>query len=343
MKAYLEALANGENLGVSEMSEAAGLLFEDSISDSEIAALLMGLKMKGETSEEIAGFVEALRRHALPFSKSYSDIMDNCGTGGDGSHSFNISTTSAFVLAGAGLKVAKHGNRSVSSKTGSADVLDALGVALNFTVDEVDALLAENGIAFLFAPHVHPKIKRIMKVRQDLKVPTVFNLLGPLINPVELETQLLGIYQREGLEMMAQALHHLGRKRAVVLNGAGFMDEASLAGENHAILLADGELQRFTVHPEEVGLNTYPLEAIRGGNAQENADILLRVLQGEKGAQYETVLLNTSLALLAHGTIDELKEGIELARESIQSGAALSKLNYLIEYSQKRAKGAKEA
>ncbi|QHS24307.1 anthranilate phosphoribosyltransferase [Virgibacillus sp. MSP4-1] len=339
MKSYLEALANGENLGVSEMSEAAGLLFEDSVSDSEIAALLMGLKMKGETSEEIAGFVEALRRHALTFSKTYPGIIDNCGTGGDGSHSFNISTTSAFVLAGAGLKVAKHGNRSVSSKTGSADVLDALGVALDFTVEEVDELLEDNGISFLFAPHVHPKIKRIMKVRQDLKVPTVFNLLGPLINPVELDTQLLGIYQREGLEMMAQALHHLGRKRAVVLNGAGYMDEASLAGENHAILLADGKLQRFTFHPEELGLNTYPLEAIKGGNAHDNAEILLRVLKGEKGAPYETVLLNSSLALLAHGTAADLKEGIKLAEDSIQSGAALSKLNYLIEFSQKRKEG----
>ncbi|MRG87542.1 anthranilate phosphoribosyltransferase [Salinibacillus xinjiangensis] len=343
MKAYLESLSAGDNLTITEMTEAAEHLFADSVSDSEIAAFLMGLKLKGETPEEVAGLVEVLRRHALPFSKAYSGIIDNCGTGGDGSQSFNISTTTAFVVAGAGVKVAKHGNRSVSSKTGSADVLESLGVSLDFSPEEVEDLLEHTGIAFLFAPHVHPKLKQIMKVRKELKVPTVFNLIGPLTNPVELETQLLGINQRDRLEMVATALHQLGRKRAIVLNGAGYMDEASLAGENHLVLLDEGEIIPFTLEPEELGLNRYPLEAIKGGNADENAGILLQVLKGEEGAPYETVLLNAALTLFAHGSVGTIREGVEVARESIQSGAALAKLNKLIEVSQNRTRGVKQA
>lgn len=324
------------------MIEASEHLFHESITDSEIAAFLMGLKAKGETPEEIASLVSVLREHALPFTKVFPGITDNCGTGGDQSQSFNISTTSAFVLAGAGIKVAKHGNRSVSSKTGSADVLEQLGVSLDFTIDEVEQLLEENGIAFLFAPHVHPNIKRIMLVRRALKIPTIFNLIGPLTNPMELETQLLGIYQRDGLEMMAAALNQLGRKRAIVINGAGYMDEASLAGENHAVLLVDGEIVPFTIVPEEVELNRYPLEAIKGGSAEENAQILLDVLNGVKGPYLDTVLLNAGLGIFAHGKAVSIQDGIKLARESIASGAALEKLNHLITFSQKRS-GVREA
>lgn len=340
MRVYLKKLAEGKSLSLDEMREAAEFLFSEEVSDSEIAAFLIGITVKGGTSNEVAGLVEVLRTYAVDFPKHFPNAMDNCGTGGDGSQSFNISTTTAFVLAGAGVKVAKHGNRSVSSKTGSADVLEHLGVALDFSVMEVEELLDDIGIAFLFAPHVHPRLMRITKVRKELKVPTIFNLIAPLTNPVELDTQLLGIYQRDRLEMIAAALHKLGRNRAVVVNGAGYMDEASLAGENHVVLMDQGELKSLILTPEDVGLNRYPLDAVRGGDAETNAIILQRVLEGEEGAYYETVLFNAALGFLANGKVDSVKEGVQLAKETIKSGAALQKLQDLIQYSQNRRKGA---
>ncbi|MDQ0214357.1 anthranilate phosphoribosyltransferase/anthranilate synthase/phosphoribosyltransferase [Oikeobacillus pervagus] len=338
MKSYLQKLADHQPLMEEEMVAASQELLQEDVTDSEIAAFLMALKSKGETADEIASLVGVLRQNAIGINKKIPNVMDNCGTGGDGSQSFNISTTSAFVLAGAGVKIAKHGNRSISSKTGSADVLEHLGISLDLMENDVEELLEENGIAFLFAPHVHPRMKRIMKVRRDLKIPTIFNLIGPLTNPVDLETQILGIYRRDMLEMMAEVLKRLGRRRGVVLNGAGFMDEASLAGENALVLLDEGNITKMTLHPEQVNLPVYPLEAIRGGEAKENADILLRILQGEKGAYRDTVLLNTGIGLFANGIVKTIEEGIALARESIDSGAALSKLHYLIDYSERKQK-----
>ncbi|MFD2637905.1 anthranilate phosphoribosyltransferase [Piscibacillus salipiscarius] len=336
MKELLLKLTNGQKLTKGEMSLVAQSLFEERTSDSEIASVLTALRVRGESAEEIAAIVEVLRENAMTVHPQAFNVMDNCGTGGDGSSSFNISTTSAFVLAGAGAKIAKHGNRSVSSKTGSADVLEELGIALDFTGDEVEELLETNGIAFLFAPYVHPRLKRIMKVRTDLGVPTIFNFIGPLTNPVELQTQFLGVYRRDMLMKMAAVLNQLGRSRSIVVNGAGHMDEASLAGENHLVLLDQGELIPFTLKPEEVGLSTYPNEAIRGGDAKENADILLKVLNGEPGAYLDTVLLNAGLGLYSCGIASNIKDGVERARESIASGRALEKLNYLKEYSKLR-------
>lgn len=335
MKPYLEKMLEQKSLTYEEMIGAADSLFTEEISDSEMGAFLTALKFKGETAEEIAGLVQVIRDKSVQIDCPIENVMDNCGTGGDGSHSFNISTTSAFVIAGAGIPVAKHGNRSVSSRTGSADVLENLGVTLNFTPEQTREILDENGIAFLFAPHVHPSLKRIMKIRKDLKIPTIFNLIGPLTNPVELETQLLGIYRRDMLAMMANVLNRLGRKRALVVNGAGYMDEASLSGENHFVLLDKGEIIPFTLTPEDVNLPVYDHEAISGGDSQENANILLSVLKGEKGAYRDTVLFNAGLAIFANGLARTVQEGIQRAQNSIDSGAALSKLVYLINYSQK--------
>jgi len=333
MKAYLEKLMNRENLTLSEMKAATNECFKEHITDTEISAFLTALKMKGETANEIAGIVEVIRAQSEMGSIKISDVMDNCGTGGDGSNSFNISTTAAFVLAGAGVTVAKHGNRSVSSKTGSADVLEQLGISLSFSKEHTEKMLRENKIAFLFAPHVHTKLRPFMKIRQELKLPTIFNLIGPLMNPIDLDSQLLGVYQRDKLVTIAEALKQLGRRRAVVVNGAGFMDEASLAGENHLVLLDDGEITQFTLHPNDVGLPTYPNEAIRGGDAKENAKILLSVLRNEQSPYLDTVLLNAGLGLFAHGKTNSIKEGIEVARESIASGAAMERLNTLVQYS----------
>lgn len=333
MKKYLEKLLNKQDLTKEEMEDAVMTCFSEEVSDSELASFLTALRAKGETSEEAAGFAAVIRSQSSEATDSLPDVMDNCGTGGDYSNSFNISTTSAFVIAGAGIRVAKHGNRSISSKTGSADVLEELGISLSFSKDDVEKVLQENNIAFLFAPHVHPSMKRISKVRKELSIPTTFNLIGPLTNPVNLDSQLLGVYRRDMLPMLAEALNQMGRKRALVVNGAGNMDEASLAGENHITLLDQGEITSFTLHPADINLPVYPNADIRGGSAKENAAILRSVLQNERGAYYDTVLLNAGLGIFANGKASSISEGIKLAKESIDSGAALEKLKYLIKYS----------
>jgi anthranilate phosphoribosyltransferase len=334
MKDYLQRLTNRESFTEEEMQAAMEqMLQNDQISDSEIAAFLVALKTKGETVDEISGLVKAIRQNTIGFRRIYSNVMDNCGTGGDGSSSFNVSTTSAFVIAGCGIRVAKHGNRSISSKTGSADVLEQLGVELSIPSQLAEELLEEIGIAFLFAPHVHPRLKKVMKVRRELQIPTVFNLIGPLTNPIDLDFQLLGINRRDYLDVFADVLKKLGRKRALVLNGAGQLDEASLEGENHLIFLQDGVISKMTLHPEEVGLQSFPNSAIKGGDSKRNAEILLQVLKGEKGAYRETVLLNAGLAIYTSGIASSIASGINKAKESIDSGAAYKKFEKLVEKS----------
>ncbi|WP_027963595.1 anthranilate phosphoribosyltransferase [Halalkalibacillus halophilus] len=336
MNQLLLKLTEGQELTHKEMKEVTHRLLAQDTTSSEIAAVLTALRVRGESVSEITAIVEVLREKAMPVQTNLPDIMDNCGTGGDGVHSFNISTISAFVLAGAGIKVAKHGNRSVSSQTGSADVLEELGIALDFDGLEVEQLLQSNGIAFLFAPHVHQQLKPIMQVRKTLGVPTIFNLIGPLTNPVSLRTQFLGVYRRDMIEQMASVLHELGRERAVVVNGAGYMDEASLAGDNHLVLLNKGVQERFTIHPHDVGLNTYPNEAIKGGNAKDNAAILLDVLSGKESPFFETVLFNAGIGIFANGKAETVQQGVHLARKSIKSGNAYQCFENLVEYSKER-------
>ncbi|ASN07221.1 anthranilate phosphoribosyltransferase [Virgibacillus necropolis] len=333
MKQHLEKLMNQENLTIEEMKQATEHCFTPNITDTEIASLLTALRAKGETADEVAGIVDVIRSESQSVPTSLSHVMDNCGTGGDQSHSFNISTTAAFIIAGAGVTIAKHGNRSISSKTGSADVLEHLGISLSFQPEQTEEILQKNGIAFLYAPHIHPNLKRFMKVRKELGLPTILNLIGPLTNPVELDSQLLGIYRRDMLAMMAESLKKLGRRRALVVNGAGYMDEASLAGDNHLVLLDNGQTSAFTLHPEELDLPVYTNEQIRGGDAKENAVILQNVLQGKPGAYLDTAVLNAGLGLFANGKATTIEKGIELARESISSGAAYEKLQRLMEYS----------
>lgn len=333
MNQYLEQITSRQDLTQQEMKEASRLMFAEETSDSEIGAFLTALKTKGETAEEVAGLVEAIREKSVALNESFPGVIDNCGTGGDRSGSFNISTTSAFVVAGAGITVAKHGNRSISSKTGSADVLEELGVSLQFTGEQMQEVLSENGIAFLFAPHVHPALKRVMKVRKELNIPTIFNVIGPLTNPVQLETQLMGVYREDMLLMLGAVLQKLGRKRALLVHGAGRMDEASLAGENKAVLVEGEDILPFTLNPEDTGLPSYDNALIKGGDAKENARIMLNVLNGKTGAHRDTVLLNAGLAIVANGKANTIQEGIEIAKESIDSGRALKKLNFLIDYS----------
>ncbi|PLS01564.1 anthranilate phosphoribosyltransferase [Neobacillus cucumis] len=340
MKHYLLQLAEKQSFSEQQMEEAVDFILGEEVSESEIAAFLMGLKSKGETVDEIAGIVRAMKGNTLRFNQKFPNVLDNCGTGGDGSSSFNVSTTSAFVIAGAGIPVAKHGNRSISSKTGSADVLEYLGVNLNLSSERTEEILHEIGIAFLFAPHVHPKLKKVMTVRKALKIPTVFNYIGPLTNPIELDYQLLGVSRRDLLNVFAEVLKKLGRKRAVVINGAGFMDEASLQGENHYTLLEDGIITNHIFTPEDVNLPQYNNSEIRGGDSIENGEILLKVLKGEKGAPRDTVLLNAGIGIYTAGKASSIAQGIDLAKQVIDSGAAYAKLKALIE---KSKKGQKEA
>ncbi|AZU62999.1 anthranilate phosphoribosyltransferase [Neobacillus mesonae] len=333
MKSYLLQLAEHRSFSENQMKEAVDYILGEEVSESEIAAFLMGLKSKGETVDEIVGIVKALKGNTLQFNKRLPNALDNCGTGGDGSSSFNVSTTSAFVLAGAGIPVAKHGNRSISSKTGSADVLEYLGVNLNLSPDAIEELIEEIGIAFLFAPHVHPKLKKVTTVRRELKIPTIFNFIGPLTNPIELDYQLLGVYRRDLLTVFAEVLKQLGRKKAVIVNGAGFMDEASLQGENHLAILENGIISHTTFTPEEVNLPRYDNSAIRGGEAKDNAGILLEVLRGKKGAYRDTVLLNAGIGIFTADKADSIEAGIRIAAEIIDSGKAYNRLRTLIEKS----------
>lgn len=334
MKDFLEKLMKKEDLTIEEMEAATNACFKEDITDAEIAAFLTALRIKGETAEEMAGLVQVIRAQSELSAIDLPNVMDNCGTGGDRSNSFNISTTSAFVLAGAGVTVAKHGNRSISSKTGSADVLEELGVSLSFSKDDTEQLLRDNQITFLFAPHVHAKLRHFMKIRQELGLPTIFNLIGPLTNPLALDSQLIGVYERSRLKTIAEALHQLGRKRAVVMNGAGFMDEASLAGDNHLVLLDNGKITSFVVHPNDLGLPVYDNTQIRGGDAAENAAILKSVLNNEASPYLDTVLFNAAIGLFANGKAQTLIDGVELARESIASGAAKERLIHLIQFSE---------
>ena len=331
---HLLALSEGKDLPTQALQTIMDDILEGNLTESEIAALLMGLKMKGETVEEITALVTSLTKHATPITVS-DQVIDICGTGGDGVQSFNVSTTTAFVLAGAGAKVVKNGNRSVSSKTGSADVLEHLGLPLNLTADETTQLLEDIGIAFLFAPHIHPKLKPIMKVRRDLKVPTIFNLIGPLTNPIALHSQFMGVYRRDMLEKLAQTLHALGRERAVVINGAGYVDEASLAGDNVLAILYDGKVQTKIINAKDYGLENAPLDAIRGGEALENATILQGILQGERGPKRDTVIFNAAIAMFAYGMCS-IEEGIERAKSSIDSGNALAKLQAMQQFAKQR-------
>lgn len=325
----LQKTYNQEHLTRSEMRDLSDQIFEGSLTANQIAAFLMALKIKGETVEEMAGLAETIQAKAAPIVCHAANVMDNCGTGGDKSFSFNISTTAAFVLAAGGVNVAKHGNRSISSRSGSADVCEALGIDILLAPEKIGTVLQEIGIAFLFAPHMHPKMKYVMRVRQELATPTIMNLIGPLTNPVQLESQLLGTYRRDLLPQTAATLRELGRQRAVVVNGAGGMDEASLAGENHYALLEQGEISLHTFQPEAVGLPHVELAAIRGGDAAKNAEILLSVLKNRSSPYLDTVLLNAGLGFYANGKVASIEAGVQLARTVIASGAAYDKLNEL--------------
>jgi anthranilate phosphoribosyltransferase len=322
--------------------------------DAQIAALLIALRMKGETVEEIVGFAEAIRAAAapLPIERSGAAIavtgtgrealaeecendslVDTSGTGGDASGTFNISTATALVTAGAGVRVAKHGNRSISSKCGSADVVEALGVNIQLSPERAAQCLREVGICFLFAPNLHPAMKQVQGVRRELRMRTMFNLLGPLTNPARANGQVVGVYSLELVEKLAEALSMLGLRRALVVHGLDGLDEITVTGVTRIAEAREGSVRSFEVEPEEFGMKRAALEQISGGDVVENAEIIRAVLGGEKSPRRDVVLLNAAAALVAAGRADHIAGAVPLAEKSIDSGAAAGKLQALVQFS----------
>ncbi|MFT9817602.1 anthranilate phosphoribosyltransferase [Lysinibacillus sp. NPDC056185] len=334
MDGIRQKIQQREHLMYEEMLKAAKWMFQDDTPKEEIASFLTALSVKGETAHEVAALATVMRSFALDVPAKAGIYMDNCGTGGDGLNTFNISTACAFVLAGAGVKMAKHGNRKISSASGSSDVLEALGIHTNISIEQTVELLEKEGIAFLYAPNVHPKLKRIGEVRRALGKPTIFNLVGPLTNPVPLSTQFTGINRPNFVMEYASVLQMLGRERAMVVSGPLGLDEASLAGQNTFVLVDKGDLIPFSLTPEDAGLSYAPIEAIRGGNADENAAIMRKLLAGEQSAYFDTVLLNAGIGLFSYGISETVKEGVEMAKDSIFSGRALQKLEAVVTYSE---------
>lgn len=327
--AALQRLIDGNDLSHDEVELLFGQLMDGALDEPTKAALLMGLAVKGETAEEIAGAATAMRSRVVAIEHGQSDAVDTCGTGGDGLGTFNISTAAALVAAAAGAPVAKHGNRSVSSRSGSADVLAALGVELAVPPARAAAALDTIGIAFLFAPRLHPAMREVMPVRQALGVRTVFNLLGPLTNPAGARRQLLGVYARERVGMMARVLARLGSEHAMVVHGADGLDEITLTGPTHVAELRGGEVVEYTLDPRTLGFDIVPPEALAGGSPEDNAQALRAVLGGEAGALREITVLNAGAALFVAGIAADHCAGIERARAALDSGAAAAKLEAL--------------
>jgi len=311
--------------------------------DAQIAGLLVALSMKGETVEEIVGFARAIRGTASVLDtgsdfalqnigSQHNGLVDTCGTGGDVSGTFNISTAAAFVAAGAGIKIAKHGNRSVSSRCGSADVMEALGVKITLPPDRLLACLDEVGIAFLFAPALHSAMKVVQAARRELKLRTVFNLLGPLTNPAHASAQVVGVYSVELVDKLAEALSMLGLRRAFVVHGNDGLDEITITDSTRIAEVRDGQVHTYEVTPEEFGFQRASLEEIAGGDAKDNAKIVRGILQGEKSARRDIVLLNAAAALVAAGNANSLAHALPAAKEAIDSGAALTKLDALVKF-----------
>lgn len=326
MNELFEKIYQKQHLSKEETKKIAEEMFEGRLTDSQLAAFLTAMKCKGETAGEMAGLAETIQSKAMKINCNRENVMDNCGTGGDRSNSFNISTTAAFVLASGGVTVAKHGNRSISSRSGSADIFEQLGVDMTLSAEKLERLLNEVGLAFLFAPHMHPSMRHVMKVRQELGTPTILNLIGPLTNPIALDSQLMGTYRLDLLEETARTLGELGRERAVVVNGGGHLDEASLTGTTHYALLENGKIDVQRIEPEELGFERISLDAIRGGDAKQNTEILYSVLKNEHSPYLDTVLFNAGLGFFSNGRTASVGDGILLARRCVKDGVAMDKL-----------------
>lgn len=334
MKEILEKLISRNNLSMDEMSGVMDKIMGGELSPAQIGAFLVALRMKGECIDEVAGAAKSMRRHATYIDAGSDRVIDTCGTGGDGSHTFNISTAAALVSAGAGITVAKHGNRSVSSKCGSADVLAELGFNLDVDPLIMEQSIQENGIGFLFAPKVHPAMKNVGPIRRELQLRTIFNMLGPLTNPAGASGQVIGVFSPVLTEMFAEVLKSLGTRRAMIVYGHDGLDEITCTDSTRITELRDGITKTYELYPEILLGTTYDSKDITGGDPRQNAEIIKSVLTGEdqSGAR-AIVVLNAAAAIVVGEKADTLEEGLKIAEQSIDSGAAMKKLNLLIEAS----------
>jgi anthranilate phosphoribosyltransferase len=332
IKQAIAHLVRGQDLTEAEAETVMEQIMSGQATTAQIGGFLIALRLKGETVEEVTGFARAMRRNAIAVHSRHRQLVDTCGTGGDGCGTFNVSTMAAFVVAGAGLPVSKHGNRSVSSKCGSADVLQALGVRLELSPEQVGACIDEVGIGFLYAPLLHPAMKHAIGPRREMGVRTVFNILGPLTNPAGAQVQVLGVYDRALTEMMARVLNSLGCQAAFVVHGADGLDELSTTGPNQVTRLQDGQVRTSTLDPLDLGLPRATSADLEGGDAEKNAAIFRAVLEGEPGPRRDVVLLNAAAGLVAGGLAQDLPEGLCLAAQSIDSGAAQDKLKALVAF-----------
>jgi anthranilate phosphoribosyltransferase len=343
LKEAIQKVVNGTNLQEKEMEAVMDAIMSGEATPAQIGAFITALRLKGETVEEITAAARVMRRKAThikadeavvtidrdDINLDLETVIDTCGTGGDGTNTFNVSTTTAFVVAGCGLRVAKHGNRSVSSQCGSADVIESLGVNLDVPPTVVEKCLSEVGIGFLYAPALHGAMKYAIGPRREIGIRSIFNILGPLTNPAGANVQVLGVYQGDLTPVLAEVLNKLGSRSAFVVYGEGSLDEISIIGKTQVSQLKDGSVSTYMIEPEDFGMSRADLNDIRGGDVQENAGIVLSVLKGESSARRDMVLLNAAAALVAAGRAGDFPEGITLAAESIDSGRALEKLEGL--------------
>ncbi len=336
-------IVTGTDLNEQEMVAVMDEIMSGAATPAQIGAFITGLRMKGETIDEIVGAVRVMRQKATFVDTGVDTaagdlLMDIVGTGGDGSGTFNVSTTTAFVVAGAGIPVAKHGNRAISSSCGSADVLEALGVDLAMAPEKVGQCIRSVGIGFLFAPMLHGAMKHAIGPRRELGIRTIFNILGPMTNPARTNVQLTGVFDRELTAILAEVLVRLGMKRTLVVWGEGNLDEMTITGTTHIADGHDGRVETSTVQPEDVGLSRATLDDIRGGaTAEESAGMVREVLAGTPGPRLDMVLLNAGGAFLAAGRVDDLRSGVEMARQVIASGAAREKLDALVDFCRQQA------
>jgi anthranilate phosphoribosyltransferase len=328
--AAIRKVVDGKNLERDEMHEVFSEVMDGRASDVQKTALLIALRMKGETAKEITGAAMAMRERVTPLTVDRERIVDTCGTGGDGRGTFNVSTVAAIVAAGAGASVAKHGNRAVSSSCGSADVLAELGVAIDLDAARMSEVLRRTGISFLFAPKLHPAMGAVAGIRRELGVRTIFNVLGPLTNPAFARRQVLGVYSLHLVEILANVLLALGADHAMVVHSADGLDEISVSAATHVCEVRDGDVHRYELTPEEIGITRHRLSEISGGDARENARIALEVLGGAGGARYEIVAANAGAALYVSGAATSIREGVLMARQSIADGLAMTKLQELV-------------
>ena len=321
-------LMDRQDLTRAEVVEVMGEIADGGATPAQVGAFLAALRLKGETVDEIAGAAQVMRDRADRVHVGKDVFVDTCGTGGDGRHTFNISTAAAFAVAGAGVCVAKHGNRAVSSRSGSADVLAALGVNVDAPKEVVERAIAEVGIGFLFAPRLHPAFKAVAGIRRELGVRTIFNVLGPLANPAGARYQVMGVYEAHWVPIIGGVLAALGARHAFVVHGEG-LDEITVTGMTHVCEVKEGGTERYSMLPEDMGLSRHPIEELVGGEAADNARILRDVLDGQKGAPRDAVLANAAAALVATGAAKDLRGGVRVAAESIDKGAAREKLKEL--------------